>query len=802
MWKRFARIILRNRVFILAIIALFTVFMAFRAKNVELDYNYAALLPKSNPYNIEFENFKKTFGEDATLSIIGIQDPGFFTLDKFNDWKLLQDSIKRIYGVKEVLSVSNSIEVIKNTEKKKFQPKSIFPDTIYNQQELDSLASEFKSRPFYHGLIYNDSTNVVLMAITHDKDIINSKSREGMIENIELAANAFGEKHQLKIHYSGLPYTRTKISLLIRSELFMFVFLAMFVTAFILFMFFRSFKVVMFSMLIVLIAVIWAVGTVDIFDYKITILTGMIPPLIIVIGIPNCVYLLNKYHNEYKAHGNKIKALHTIIYKIGNATFLTNLTTALGFATFIVTGNRILVEFGIIASLNIMGVFILSTTLIPIFFSFLDPPKDRHIKHLDYKLVGFFINKLEYLILHQRKLIYSVIFIIVGLGIYGITLIKTEGFIIDDIPESHAVYQDLKFLEKNIGGVMPLEITVDTKKKKGVYQYSTLEKMNEFMDEIEKMEDLSKPTSIIDALKFARQAYYNGNPASYKMPSKQELAFIMPYMPDKSENENFSLINSFVDSLGQISRISCRLNDIGTTKNVVICDSIEKIARNYFPEKNYKVTVTGSSIVFTQGTNFLVKNLYSSVALAIILIALIMASMFTSARMIIIALIPNLIPLLFTAAVMGYFNIPIKPSTVLVFSIAFGISVDNAIHFFAKYRQELFIFKGDIRLAAVAALRETGVSIIYTAGILFFGFGIFMLSQFGGTQALGMLVSTTLLIAVLSNLLFLPSLLLSLKHTVSAKALDKPLIIAYADNSEEDEAEDNEFVDEKTPSKE
>jgi predicted RND superfamily exporter protein len=792
MWKRFARIILHYRIIILLIIALFTTFMAYRAKDVELDYNYVALLPEDDPYYIEFEKFKKEFGEDAYLGIIGIQDSSFFELKKFTDWRNLQDSIKTINGVIEVLSVVNAIDVTKNTSTKKFEAVNIFPKKIQNQQQLDTLAEIFKSRPFYDGLIYNDSSSVLLMVITMDKKIIDSKAREKTIDFIEKYAFAFGEKHDLEIHLSGLPYTRTKVARLIKNELFMFIFLAMFVTAVILYMFFRSFKVVTFSMLIVAIGVIWAVGSMDLFDYRITVLTGMIPPLIIVIGIPNSVYLLNKYHNEYKRHGNKIKALHTIIRKVGNATFLTNLTTALGFATFVITGNNFLIEFGVIASLNIMGIFILSITLIPIFFSYLNPPKDRHIKHLDYKLINKFIDGLVSLVTHQRKLIYGGVVVIVILGIYGITLIKTEGYIIDDIPHDNPVYTDLKFLENNIGGVMPLEITIDTKKKKKVFQYQTLKKMETFIERLAEIEDLSKPTSIVDALKFARQAYYNGSKEAYKLPSQNELVFISDYLPKQEENSNFNILNSFVDENSQITRISYRLNDIGTIQNKIVADTIAKIAAEVFPDDKYKVSVTGSSIIFTQGTNFLVKNLLTSLALAIGLIAVFMASMFTSLRMIVISLIPNFIPLLFTAAIMGYFHIPIKPSTVLVFSIAFGISVDNAIHFLAKYRLELIATGGNIQTATMNSLRETGVSIIYTAGILFFGFGIFTVSQFGGTQALGLLVSITLLIAMLSNLIFLPTLLLTLKHTVSNKI--KPLIEIDEngnDDDEEDEQNDN-----------
>lgn len=772
MWSRFASIILRFRIVIILIVVGVTGFMIYKSQGIKLDYNYASLLPKSNKYYIEFDEFKKMFGGDANVSIIGIQDSNFFEMDKFNDWVSLQDSIKTIEGVSSVLSLANAIDIVKNPDKKKFESHNIFTHPVKSQEELDSLAERFKSLPFYQGLIYNDSTHVVLMAVAMDRKMINSKQREKPMKHIEEMANAFGEKYNIKMHFSGLPFTRNKISLLIRQELGIFTFLAMFVTAIILYLFFRSFKVVLFSLLIVGIGVIWVMGTLGIFDYKITILTGMIPPLIIVIGIPNSVYLLNKYHNEYKIHGNKIKALHTVISKVGNATFLTNLTTALGFGTFVITGNRFLVEFGVVASLNIMGVFVLSITLIPIVFSYLAPPQDKHIKHLEYKPINGIIEVLVSLVLKRRKWIYATVGLIVILGAFGTTLIKTQAYIVDDIPHDNPIYTDLKFLENNIGGVMPLEIVVDTKKKKGVYQYKTLKKINELVNDLQVFPELSKPTSIIDALKFSRQAYYNGQERSYKMPSKNELAFIFPYLPEKDEKKGLNALEAFVDSTGQIARISYRLNDIGTIQTKQITDSIERRVKELFPDKKYKTYVTGSSIVFSQGTGFLVNNLMQSLALAIVLIAFFMATMFKSLRMIVISLIPNFIPLLFTAAIMGYFHIPIKPSTVLVFSIAFGISVDNAIHFLAKYRLDLQITGGDIQKSAILALRETGVSIIYTASILFFGFGMFTLSNFGGTQALGLLVSITLLVAMLSNLILLPSLLLSLKHTVTDKILN------------------------------
>ncbi len=762
MWTRFAHIILKNRIIFLIFITAITIFMAFKAQNVSLEYQYATLLPESDPYYIELQKFRKIFGEDANIMVLGIQDENFFELEKFNDWLALTDSLNMIKGVLGVTSISNAYNLIKDDKTKKFKFNPIVSNRITSQRELDSIKKIVKELSFYNGLLYNDTSNVFLMSITIDQVMMGTIKREEMMAKIEQTANNFGKKHKLKMRYSGLPFTRTKIAILIKSELLFFTIMAIIVTTIILYLFFRSFKIVFFAVMIVMISVIWSLGSLELFDYRITILTGMIPPLLIVIGIPNCVYLLNKYHLEYRTHGNMIKALQRVISKVGKATFLTNMTTAMGFATFIITNNRILVEFGIIASLNIMGVFILSILLIPIFFSFLSAPNKRHIKHLDYKYINKIIKKLLYVVLHQKKLIYTFIVLLIIFSSIGVSFMKNEGFIIDDIPHDDPIYVDLKFLENTIGGVLPFEISIDTKKAKGVLRYQTLKKINQFEKRLKKFTDLSKPISVINALKFSRQAYYNGASKYYSMPDKQELSFIMKYLPKLSGEKGLNLLNSFIDSNYQVARVSYRIKDVGTKKIQAVTDSVTKIANEIFSSKRYHVGVTGTSIIFNQGTSYLLKNLTTSLVLAILLISIFMAFMFRSFRMVIISLIPNLLPLIFTAGIMGYFDIAIKPSTVLVFSIAFGISVDNAIHLLAKYRQELSSTV-DIETSVTNALKETGVSIIYTAIILFFGFSIFDASRFGGTQSLGILVSITLLIAMLANLLLLPSLLLSFR---------------------------------------
>jgi predicted RND superfamily exporter protein len=202
-------------------------------------------------------------------------------------------------------------------------------------------------------------------------------------------------------------------------------------------------------------------------------------------------------------------------------------------------------------------------------------------------------------------------------------------------------------------------------------------------------------------------------------------------------------------------------------------EDIQAQITKLFPADRYKLTITGKAYLFQKGTTYLVNNLVLSLSLAIVLISLFMAYMFRSFRMIIISLIPNLLPLLITAGLMGYMGIPIKPSTILVFSIAFGISVDDTIHFLAKYRQELIANRWRIKKSVFAALRETGVSMFYTSIVLFFGFSVFITSNFGGTVALGALISATLLLAMMANLLLLPCLLLSLERSIANKQVLK-----------------------------
>ncbi len=772
MWEVIVRIILRYRLPILLVVAVLTGVMGWQAGKVKLSYELAQMLPSHDEAFQDYERFREIFGEDGNTVFIGLEDERIFKLEGFTKWHEFTADIEAIPGVTGVVNLTRLPIPQRNDSLRRLEFHPLFDGIPDSQQSLDSLFEKAFSQPFYDKLLYNTETGALLTAVSLDREILNTPERLDLIGALQKAGNAFTEDSGVRLYFSGLPYIRTQTMKKVDAELKLFVLLAMLVASLALFFFFRSFKAVFFPMIIVVISVIWALGTISLLGYEITILKGIIPPLIIIIGVENCIFLLNKYHHEYRSHGNKVKSLVRVVQRVGNATLLTNATTAVGFATFIITGNRILVEFGIVAALNILSVFLLTLTLIPIFYSYLDPPKYRHIKHLNNNSMRGMVKAVVKVVSFHRARVYGVAIVFLVAGLFGMTRLHTSGSVVDDIPHRDPVYEDLLFFERNISGIMPFEVMIETGRPNGVLRPATLEAISQLQEKMATYPELSRPLSVAEAMKMVRQAFYRGDPTMYDLPNRHDRTFIQSYLP-RNMGEDDSLLRSLVDSSMQTTRISVQMANIGTRDIRRIQEDLRPGIDSLFDPETHTVTITGTSVVFLKGTDYLVKNLLTSLLFAIAIISVLMALLFNRARMVIISLVPNLFPQILTAAMMGYLGIPIKPSTIIIFSIALGISVDNSIHFLAKFRQELRLKQYNIKHAVLSALNESGVSMIYTYVVLFFGFSIFTFSSFGGTQALGYLIAFTLSVALLSNLFLLPSILLSLHKRISGDRLEK-----------------------------
>ena len=792
-WEYIAGIVLRNRITILAVLFLLTVFLAFQWKNVGMTYNEANLLPKDHPANKEYTQFLNTFGEEGNLIVIGIKDDAFFTPKAFAAWNKMVQSLKAHKEIELVVSVSNLKKLEKDTINQKFQLAPLIdPAQEKNSAYLTGIKNQlFNDLPFYEGLLFNKKSGSIRAALYMNKKMVNSPIRKNFILNVLVpAVDKFEKETNVDLKVSGMPYIRTINTENMKGEIGLFIGAALFITSLIFFMFFRSFRATFISICILIFGVMWSFGTLGLFHYKITILTAIIPPLIIVIGITNCIFLINKYQQEVKTHGNQAKALQRVISKIGVSTLMTNMTTAIGFATFMITGNDLLYEFGLVTSINVITVYLLTLVVVPIVYSFMPVPKERHLYHLTKNYLSSILNWVEKIVRYKRNTIYFIYGLLLIFSVIGVSQMKVSGSLIGEMPKSASFFKDILFFEKEFNGVQPLEIMINTGRKKGVMKASMMRKMDELQKTIDSIPELSKPVSVVNLVKYSKQAFYNGNPEYYELPTSQEQAFILSYAKNATKNSKENLMKSYVDSTGQYARITTFMKDIGTEEMARVEQRLHKRIDQIFPSDKYTITLTGKALVFQKGTTYLVENLIESLIFAILLIAGLMAYMFRSWKMIFASVVTNILPLCITSGLMGYFGIPLKPSTILVFSIAFGISVDNAIQFMAKYRHDLIRNEGKIKKSVISALHETGVSTFYTSIVLIFGFAIFTLSGFSGTIALGGLISVTLTFAMFANLLVLPALVLTTEKWSGKQDIIEEPVMNILRSQEDDEEEE------------
>jgi len=867
MWQSIANIILRNKFVIIGFLTLVTVFFGYHAiTGLELDNKYGILLPNNAEAKKDYELFKEYFGEDGGTLVIAIETDSLYTEENFLKWKELGDAILEMDGIKAVISEATLFSVNNNKEKRRFDAHKVFSDTKFQEKSIDSIRNEIHNNPLYRGTLYNESGNVSLMMIDVDESFITDRKKANVVLDVEELARTY-TKYFGKPRFAGMPHLRVVIGKRVLKEMYIFIGLLLLMTSSLMYFFFRSLRVVFICNLVVAIAVIWSMGSIGAFNFNITIIMALIPPLMIVIGVPNCIFLLTKYHQEVKLHGNKAKAISRVIRKIGTATFLTNLTTSLGFLTFVTTNSDKLVQFGITASINIMMVFLLSITILPIIISLSKAPKEKHLKHLDRKFAVGLLNSLVNITVNHRKWVYLVTIAVVSLSIIGATRIKATGNLTSDLPEGHQILEDVNFLQDKFGGAIPFEILVDYKEKSRLGKKQTLLAVESVQNYLSKDTLFSKSLSYVDALKAANMAYYDNDSTQYRLiTSRRHLSNITRYIDSSSYITDAKgvgiALNELVDTSNYILRIRTQMRDLGSyevsdhvDQMRIVVDTIlnpnrkekeafftaytkkgkkeyldslieiypsianalsvkyisneedqfaydsdplgylkkqsgkkgfKKNLREAMDLEYFDVTFTGTSIVASEGTKYMVFNLFTSLLFAIIAISILMAILFRSGRMVMVSLIPNFIPLLFTAGIMGWFGIALKPSTLLVFSIAFGISVDDTIHYLAKYRQELKNKHWDLKACAILAIREAGLGMFYTSIILFCGFIMFSFSQFGGTKALGLLISLTLLIAMITNLVLLPTLLLSLERRITTKSFEEPYFDAYAEESDID----------------
>ncbi len=773
-WNWIGAHILKFKITILAILFFATTWLAFTASQIQLSYELAKILPQSDEQFQLYESFKKKYGEDGNVMVIGLENPNLFKTTEFDEWNQLFTKIKKESGIKSILALPNLPEIYLDESGKSFKTRPLYSGTLKSTQaELDTLKSHLGKLPIYRNFLFTNDLRVHLMLITLDQKTINNKNRITLVKRIKELGKNYTTNTQNQLHYSGMPFIRTEYTSQVTNELVLFLLLAIAVTSLILYYFFRSIQVVFFALIVILIGIVASLATIVLFGFKITLLSGLIPPLIVVIGVPNVIFLLNKYHETYAITKDKEASLITSASTIGRTLFLANLTTSIGFGVFAFTGSTLLVEFGIVASMNVMVTFLLSLLLIPIFFSFLAPPKPKDLAHFESKRINRFLTGVEFWVFERRKLIYSIIGGLLVISLYGLSKIEAVGFIVDDLPRENAIYTDLKFIEKHFKGVMPFEISIDAHETGRALTPEILAKIKRTEKLVGQHPEFTQGISLLTATKYLYQVYRGGDPKYFTLPGIDELSKLKDFQGSLQGKQN--MFAGFLDQDKRFTRISFQMADIGTVKTQKLYEELQPKIDTIFRTDSetgeilpasdkhaYDAKITGNSVIYAFQTAYLQTNLIESTITAIILICILMALLFRSWKMVVISTIPSLIPLIITAGLMGFFHIALKPSTILIFSIAFGISSDGTIYFLTRYKEEWLKNSNNVAKAIQITIQKTGVSMFYTAMILFFGFFIFTASTFKGTQALGILVSITLLMAMICNLILLPAFLMGM----------------------------------------
>lgn len=761
MWNKIANYILKYRVLNLAIIILLLAIMTIKASHAKMAYVMANTLPNDDPTMVVYQQFLDQYGQDGMVNFIGMYDPDLFELEHFQKYYDFNEHIRNLDGVVECLSVTRIFNLVKDDSIKKFDFKEIVPTRPETQEEVDRIKEEIFGLELFDGLLFNSKTGAYLMMITQTDSAVYTSMRVAFTDSLEAISKAYEEENGVEMHLSGMSYIREVTTEKMVSEIVLFTLLSIFIAGIILYLFFKEWRLLISVLAIVIISVGFMFGIMVSLGFEITILTGVLPPLLIIIGVENSIFMVNKYNTEFAKCHDKMQAIHNTILRIGPANFLTNMTTAVSFASFIITRNELLVPFGVLASICIMLTYVLTMILLPTFFSYQREPSGKTITKLENSKIHAFMDRLANYVVNHKKITYASLCCFIALCFLGASMMTTSGRVVDDISEKDPLYQDMMFFEKNVGGVMPFEISVDTRKPKGILNARFINKISQLQDTLALYPEFSEPLSVAEVVKFGRQAFYNGDSRQYKVPTNNEFGFIMKYIPDMQGGEMPDIITQYMDKDMQRTRISVQMANITTPKVDSIISSLKPKIEQIFPSEKYDVTLTGSSVVTLEGTNYLIENLAYSLILAFVIIALLMALTFKKFKMIVISLIPNIIPLLFTAGIMGFTGIPLKMSTLLVFSIALGISVDNTIHYLSRYRLHMKSNDGDVNKSVVDAIKETGPSMIYSASILICGFLIFAFSSFGGTKVVGVLVPATLLISLITNIVVLPTLVLS-----------------------------------------
>ncbi len=752
MWVHLAHWILDHRRSIVLLVVVITALLGYWAMQVTTDHTTAHLLPSQSKTVQDFKRASEVFGESQTILYLVFEgadpyDPAFLqALDS------LVQEISGYPGIEHVLSLTNVPFLLR-------QGKDIVAQPLYQANlSAEAIRKRLDDQPFLHGLLLSNDGSTAAMMVRIIPAFNNSPDRVALVDRIEAAAKRLPGNLAL----AGFPYLRTQYAKRISLESPVFTLLAALISLLFLYLAFGAWRAIVLPTAIVGLGLMWTVGLMVLFGHQLTIVSSMLPALLVIIGMANVIHLCTKFLDQFLAGQDQRAALVETIRTVGLATLLTCLTTAIGFGVLMLSGSRLLSAFGQFAAVGIMLLYVLSITLMPVVFIRYRPSARRSAPLVTRESLERFFDRIATLTQQRAGAILLLAGGLLLFGLVGAMRISSDIYAFSDFYEDDPLRQHLAVFEEAFGGIMPMEVIIETDKPGQFRSLPYWRRIEALQHTLSDLEPVGHSLAVTDLVKLVNQAYFGGHPDAYRLPSSFELPFLQTamkgFLDQKRTSDLTRTLPLLIDSTFSMTRVYLGVPDLGTQRMNALADTVRARTIALFPEDGFNVFITGNAIRVTRSGEKLVRNLIVSLAVALVVIALLMALLFRSMRLMIISLVPNVIPLLVVGGMMGYAGIALKPSTALIFSVAFGIAVDNSIHFLTKYRldRDAGLSKEE---AIRATLRATGKAILLTSFVLMSGFLVFTLSSFGGTVNMGGLTALTLGVAMVANLLLLPALL-------------------------------------------
>ncbi|WP_089317584.1 efflux RND transporter permease subunit [Pontibacter ummariensis] len=735
---------------VLLLVALLSALSIYYAARLRFDYNFDNFFPKGDPDLAYYFSYRDKFGNDNDYLLIGLDNKGASIFERQFLIKVdsLSNVLQRLPNIEAVLSPTTvKSPVIESFGY--FEIPYLHPHEP-ERYELDSV-NIYSSQELVGTLFSEDATAVSLFVQT--KDDLSKEEADSLIAAVNGAIEAL---ELPEYHIAGKALAQAVFIDKMKVELAIFMSASILLVILFLWITFRTVWGVLVPLVVVLLSVLWAMGVMGLFNTPIDIMTVLLPTILFVVGMSDVIHILARYMTEISHGQEKLPALKVTVREVGMATFLTSLTTAIGFLTLLTTAIVPIRNFGLYTAIAIGLAYVLAFTVLPSILLLLPKPDTTRARRADVSWPLLLRQLLSFVWKHPKGILTASAFIVL-LSLVGIWQIKVDTTMLEDLGDEDPIVQDFRYFEQNFSGVRPFELHLLAGEGHTLYDQEVLQEVAEleaYLYSEYGLHFISSPATIVKTL---NKAQNGGMQEYYRIPErKQELLKVKQRL---QAFRNRSELRGVVTPDAREGRLTGKMKDIGSAQASVLNDSLRHFISQNINPAYLKTRLTGSALLLDKNNEYVTTNMMQGLLIAFGVIALIVGLIFRSLRMVLISLIPNIIPLLMIGGLMGFMGVNLTVSISIIFTIAFGIAVDDTIHFLSKLKLELVKGKS-LPHALKGTFLSAGKAIIITTCILVAGFLTLVLSTFDATFYVGLYVSLTLLFAVVADLVLLPVLIL------------------------------------------